>query len=111
MSGDSLPEVSPERQFAQLAMGHRIDGRFTHEKKGHHHHQECAEHQAKHPWWGHIVGQKACENVAERHTALLCQEHNRKDPPSVPIGGQQLIGRIARIQAQQPEATAGDQDA
>ena len=49
--------------------------------------------------------------MAKRHPALLRQKHNRQDPPSVRVGGQELIGGIARIQTQQPEATAGDQNA
>ena len=48
--------------------------------------------------------------MPERHPALLRQKHDRQDPPSVCIGGEELIGGIARIQAQQPEAAAGDQD-
>ena len=56
------------------------------------------------------MGQKPREQVPERHPALLRQKHNRQDPPSVCIGGEELIGGIARIQAQQPEAAAGDQD-
>ena len=56
------------------------------------------------------MGQKARKQVAKRHSALLRQKHNRQDPPSVRVGGQELIGGIARILAQQPEAAAGDQD-
>ncbi len=55
------------------------------------------------------MGQKAREQVPERHPTLLREEHDRQDPPSVRIGGQELIGSVTRIQAQQPEATAGDQ--
>jgi hypothetical protein len=51
------------------------------------HQQECAKHKAQHPWWGHIVSQQVCEQVAERHPTLLRQKHYRQDPSPVGISG------------------------
>jgi hypothetical protein len=41
--------------------------------------------------------------MAKRHPALLRQKHNREYSAAVRIGGEELIGGVARIQAQQPE--------
>src|SRR5262245_5449321 len=49
------------------------------------------------------MGQKTGAKMAERHPSLLSQQHDRQNSPTIRIGGQELIRRIARVQAQQPK--------
>ena len=110
MSGNGFPEVVPQGESAQAPAGHGIDCRLTNEEKDGHYDQERAEHKAQHPRRRHIAAQKARAQVAERHPTLLGQKHNRQDAAAVRIRGKELIGGVARIQAQQPEGAACDQD-
>ena len=110
VSGNGLPKGFPKSKFARLAAGQIVNCRFTHEKKDDRHYQKCAEHKAQHPGWRHVVSQKACGQVAERHPTLLSQKHDRENPAAVRIRGEELIGGVAGIQAQQPATAAGDQD-
>ena len=110
VGGNSLPDRGPKGEFAQVPAGQIINRGFTHEEKDKRHHQECAEHKAQHPRRRHVVGQKACEQVAERRPTLLGQKHNGQDTTAVRIRGEELIGGVTGVQAQQPECAAGDQD-
>ena len=47
--------------------------------------------------------------MAERHPTLLGQKHDREDAAPVRIRGEELIGGVAGIQAQQPAGAAGYQ--
>ena len=98
VGGNGLPKGFPKSKFGRLPAGQIVNRRFADEEEDDRHHQERAEHQAQHPRRRHVVSQKARGQVAERHTTLLRQKHNRENPAAVRISGEELIGGIARVQ-------------
>ena len=109
MSSNGFPNTGQKSEFARVPAGQVVNCRFTHEKKDNRHYQECAEHKPQHPGCGHVVSQKAREQVAERHPTLLSQKHDRENAAAVRIRGKKLIGGVAGIKGQQPASAAGDQ--